>query len=170
VKQFACAFGLVIFILAAPASGKVASQRRTVPLAHLTANLSVVDPIIEDAIQDHKIPGAVLLVGHGGRVVYRKAYGSRALEPRREAMTADTIFDLASLTKVLATTTCVMQLFEQGKIRLNDPVAKYLPEFAQNGKQDITVRQLLVHYSGLTEDLDLKDKDSPIQWEGKDTA
>ena len=170
MKQFACAFGLVIFILAAPASGKVAGQRRTVPLAHATANLSVVDPIIQDAIQDHKIPGAVLLVGHSGRVVYRKAYGSRALEPRREAMTADTIFDLASLTKVLATTTCVMQLFEQGKIRLNDPVAKYLPEFAQNGKQDITVRQLLVHYSGLTEDLDLKDKDSPIQWEGKDTA
>jgi uncharacterized protein YbbC (DUF1343 family)/CubicO group peptidase (beta-lactamase class C family) len=130
----------------------------------------VVDAIVEDAIRDHKIPGAVLLVGHGGKVVYRKAYGSRALEPRREAMTADTIFDLASLTKVVATTTCVMQLFEQGKIRLNDPVAKYLPEFAQNGKEDITVRQLLVHYSGLTEDLDLKDKDSPNKWEGKDTA
>ena len=65
------------------------------------------------------------------------------------------MFDCASLTKVVATTTAVMQLWEQGKFRMNDPVAKYLPEFAQNGKQDITIRQLLVHYSGLAPDLDL---------------
>jgi uncharacterized protein YbbC (DUF1343 family)/CubicO group peptidase (beta-lactamase class C family) len=80
-------------------------------------------------------------------------------------MTLDTVFDLASLTKVIATTTAVMQLVEQGKVRLNDPVAKYLPEFAQNGKDDITVRQLLVHFSGLEPDLDLK-----ATWEGKQTA
>jgi uncharacterized protein YbbC (DUF1343 family) len=80
-------------------------------------------------------------------------------------MTVDTIFDCASLTKVLATTTAVMQLWEQGKFRMNDPVAKYLPEFAQNGKQDITIRQLLVHFSGLAPDLDLTRR-----WEGKDTA
>ena len=80
-------------------------------------------------------------------------------------MTLDTVFDLASLTKVIATTTAVMQLVEQGKVRLNDPVAKYLPEFAQNGKEDITVRQLLTHYSGLEPDLDLK-----TPWEGKETA
>ena len=127
--------------------------------------LSVVDPVIQSAIREGKIPGAVLLVGHGGKVIYRKAYGSRALEPRREAMTADTVFDLASLTKVVATTTCVMRLFEQGKIKLNDPVGKYLPEFSVNGKEDIIVRQLLVHYSGLREDLDLKER-----WEGKETA
>ncbi|MGB0008456.1 MAG: exo-beta-N-acetylmuramidase NamZ domain-containing protein, partial [Candidatus Sulfotelmatobacter sp.] len=89
----------------------------------------------------------------------------RALEPRREPMTLDTIFDLASLTKVIATTTAVMQLVEEGKVRLNDPMAKYLPEFAQNGKDDVTVRQLLTHYSGLAPDLDLK-----MPWEGKDTA
>ena len=100
-----------------------------------------------------------------GAVIYRKAYGERALEPRREAMTPDTIFDLASLTKVIATTTAVMQIFEQGKIRLNDPLAKYLPEFAQDGKEDITLRQLLTHYSGLAPDLDLK-----TPWEGKETA
>ena len=81
--------------------------------------------------------------GTTGSVIYRKAYGARALEPRREAMTLDTVFDLASLTKVIVTTTAVMQLVERGKVRLNDPVAKYLPEFAQNGKEDITVRQLL---------------------------
>ena len=117
---------------------------------------SAVDAVIEQAIHDGNIPGAVLLVGHNGQVIYRKAYGNRALEPRREPMTLDTIFDLASLTKVIATTTAVMQLVEQGKVRLNDPVAKYLPEFAQNGKEDITVRQLLTHYSGLAPDLDLK--------------
>jgi uncharacterized protein YbbC (DUF1343 family)/CubicO group peptidase (beta-lactamase class C family) len=117
--------------------------------------LGGVDSVIEQAIADGNIPGAVLVVGHDGAVVYRKAYGNRALEPKREPMTLDTVFDLASLTKVVATTTAVMQLIEQGKVRLNDPVAKYLPEFAQNGKEDITVRQLLTHYSGLAPDIDL---------------
>ncbi len=131
----------------------------------LDSRLAVLDPIINDAIAEQQIPGAVLLVGHDGRVVYRKAYGSRAIEPRREAMTLDTVFDCASLTKVVATTTAIMQLWEQGKFRMNDPVAKYLPEFAQNGKQDITIRQLLVHYSGLAEDLDLTKA-----WEGRETA
>jgi uncharacterized protein YbbC (DUF1343 family)/CubicO group peptidase (beta-lactamase class C family) len=124
-----------------------------------------VDSIIQQSIADGNIPGAVLVVGHNGAVIYRKAYGSRALEPRREPMTLDTVFDLASLTKVIATTTAVMQLVEQGKVRMNDPVAKYLPEFGQNEKDDITVRQLLTHYSGLEPDLDLK-----TEWQGKDTA
>jgi len=74
-----------------------------------------------------QIPGAVVLVGHNGRVIYRKAFGWRALEPRREVMTLDTIFDIASLTKVIATTTCVMRMVELGQVRLNDPVSKYLP-------------------------------------------
>lgn len=127
--------------------------------------LGSVDSIIQQAISDGTIPGAVLVVGHNGAVIYRKAYGNRALEPRREAMTLDTVFDLASLTKVIATTTAVMQLVEQGKVRMNDPVAKYLPEFAQNGKEDITLRQLMTHYSGLAPDLDLT-----TPWEGKQTA
>ena len=98
-------------------------------------------------------------------MIYRKAFGERSLEPRREPMTVDTIFDLASLTKVVATTTAVMQLVERGQIRLNEPVAKYLPEFAENGKEEITIRELLTHYSGLSEDLDLS---SP--WQGRETA
>jgi uncharacterized protein YbbC (DUF1343 family)/CubicO group peptidase (beta-lactamase class C family) len=126
--------------------------------------MPAVDAVIQNAISDG-IPGAVLIVGHDGAVIYRKAYGARALEPGREAMTVDTVFDLASLTKVIVTTTAVMQLVERGKVRLNDPVMKYLPEFAQNGKADITVRQLLTHYSGLAPDLDLK-----TWWEGKETA
>jgi uncharacterized protein YbbC (DUF1343 family)/CubicO group peptidase (beta-lactamase class C family) len=137
-----------------------AKKRRAAP-----NRLSVIDPIIEESIHENQIPGAVVLVGHDDKVVYRKAFGQRALEPRRELMTVDTIFDIASLTKVVATTTAVMQLFERGKIRLNDDVAKYIPEFAQNGKEDITVRQLLTHYSGLAPDLDRQ-----IPWQGRETA
>jgi len=131
----------------------------------LDSRLAVLDPIVNEAIAQRQIPGAVVIIGHDGQVVYRKAYGSRALEPRREPMTVDTVFDCASLTKVIVTTTAIMQLWEQGKIRMSDPVAKYLPEFAQNGKQDITIRQLLIHYSGLAPDLDLTKP-----WEGKETA
>jgi uncharacterized protein YbbC (DUF1343 family)/CubicO group peptidase (beta-lactamase class C family) len=130
-----------------------------------TRPLPAVDAVIQQAITDGNIPGAVLIVGHDGAVIYRKAYGERALEPGHEGMTLDTVFDVASLTKVIVTTTAVMQLVERGEVRLNDPVAKYLPEFAQNGKDEVTVRQLLTHYSGLEPDLDLK-----TAWEGKDTA
>ena len=157
-SRIACALVGAFLLICVRASAEVKHP------AMLT-RLGGVDSVIQQAVADGTIPGAVLVVGHDGAVVYRKAYGSRALEPRREPMTLDTVFDLASLTKVIATTTAVMQLVEQGKVRMNDPVAKYLPEFAQNGKDDITVRQLLTHYSGLEPDLDLKEP-----WEGKDTA
>lgn len=114
-----------------------------------------VDRAIERAVHDGLIPGGVVLIGHDGRIVYQKAYGSRALIPHRESMTLDTVFDAASLTKVMATTPAIMQLFEQGQIRLNDPVTKYLPEF-QNGHSDITIRNLMTHFSGLPPDLELK--------------
>ena len=122
------------------------------------------DEQISNAVQTGLIPGAVLLIGHDGQVVYRKAYGQRSLVPRREPMTEDTIFDAASLTKVIATTSSVMKLFEQGKIRINDPVTKYLPEF-QGGQSDITIRDLMTHFSGLRPDLDLKPA-----WTGYDTG
>ena len=120
---------------------------------------------MNEAVADGRIPGGVVLIGHDGAVVYRKAFGWRSLEPTRERMTVDTIFDLASLTKCIATTTAMMQLMEQGRVRLNDPVAGYLPEFAQNGKADITVRELMTHFSGLPPDLDLKQP-----WEGRAAA
>jgi uncharacterized protein YbbC (DUF1343 family)/CubicO group peptidase (beta-lactamase class C family) len=118
-------------------------------------NLNLLDSIVQTSIQNHEMPGAVLLVGHDGHVIYRKAFGNRSLEPKIEPMTVDTIFDMASLTKVIATTTAIMQLEEQGRIRMNDPVVKYIPEFGQNGKGDITVRDLLTHYSGFAPDIDL---------------
>jgi uncharacterized protein YbbC (DUF1343 family)/CubicO group peptidase (beta-lactamase class C family) len=126
---------------------------------------TALDATIEKAIADKQCPGAVVLVGHDGKVVYQRAYGNRSLDPKVERMTTNTIFDVASLTKVIATTPSIMKLFERGQVRLNDPVSKYLPEFAQNGKEDVTVRELMTHYSGLPEDLDLK-----LAWNGYDTA
>ena len=127
--------------------------------------LGVLDSILQTSIQNHEIPGAVLLVSHDGHVIYRKAFGDRSLEPTRAPMTVGTIFDIASLTKVVATTIAVMQLVDGGKVRLNDPVVKYIPEFGQNGKSDITVRDLLTHYSGLPPDLDLSHP-----WAGRDVG
>jgi uncharacterized protein YbbC (DUF1343 family)/CubicO group peptidase (beta-lactamase class C family) len=142
---------LVLVVCASNLSANAVSASSTAS----PVKLGNVDAVIEQAIAEGNIPGAVLVVGHDGKVVYRKAYGERELEPKRRPMTLDTIFDLASLTKVVATTTAVMQLVELGKVRLNDPLAKYIPEFAQNGKEDITIRQLLTHYSGLAPDIDL---------------
>jgi uncharacterized protein YbbC (DUF1343 family)/CubicO group peptidase (beta-lactamase class C family) len=116
---------------------------------------AALDAALREAVQKDQIPGAVLLVGHRGRIVHRKAYGYRALAPRREPMTVNTIFDAASLTKVVATTAALMKLFGEGKLRLNDRVTEYLPDF-QGGASDITVRHLLTHFSGLRPDLDLE--------------
>ncbi|MGO4880031.1 MAG: exo-beta-N-acetylmuramidase NamZ domain-containing protein [Bryobacteraceae bacterium] len=114
----------------------------------------LLDQTMEQAIKEDRIPGAVLLIGHKGQVVHRKAYGKRALAPASEDMTVDTIFDLASLTKVVATTSSLMKLFEEGKFRLNDRVTQYFPEF-QGGKSDITIRDLFTHFSGEPPDLPL---------------
>jgi uncharacterized protein YbbC (DUF1343 family)/CubicO group peptidase (beta-lactamase class C family) len=127
--------------------------------------LEGIAPVVESAIQAKKIPGAVVLIGHEGQLVYRKAFGQSSLVPERRAMTTTTIFDMASMTKVIATTTAVMQLVEQGKIVLSAPVSDYWPEFKQNGKELVTIRELMTHYSGLPPDLPLKPA-----WTGYDTA
>ncbi len=121
--------------------------------------------LIETAMRDNKLRGAVVLVGHEDRVLYHEAFGDRAVEPAREPMTRDTIFDAASLTKVVATTTAVMKLIEEGRIRLIDRVSTYVPGFERYGKGDITVRHLLTHTSGLRPDLDLT-----FDWTGYDRA
>ncbi len=117
--------------------------------------LARVDDVIAAAIAGGEIPGAVLLVGHRDRVVYRKAYGQRAVVPEPEPMTADTSFDLASLTKPIATATSIMILVERGQLRLQDRVSTWLPAFAANGKDTITLRHVLTHVSGLRGSLDL---------------
>jgi SSS family transporter len=128
-------------------------------------DFSSVTALVNEAIAAKKLPGAVVLIGHNDQVVFHQAYGSRKLagepgihgETAAEPMTEDTIFDMASLSKCLVTATAIMQLYETGKLQFDDPVAKYLPEFAANGKEKVTIRELLTHYSGLPEDVSLKD-------------
>jgi uncharacterized protein YbbC (DUF1343 family)/CubicO group peptidase (beta-lactamase class C family) len=127
--------------------------------------LDGIEPLVQQAIADKKLPGAVVVVGRGDRILYQKAIGNRAVTPSAEPMTLDTIFDLASLTKVVATTTSVMVLVEQGRIRLSDRVSTYVPGFERYGKADITIRHLLTHVSGLRPDVDLAE-----MWMGYETA
>jgi len=122
--------------------------------AQTFSGAAALDRVIDQAIEQGRMPGAVLLVGHEGKVVYRKAYGKRALVPLPEAMTLDTVFDCASLTKVVATTSSLMKLFEEGRFRLGDKITDYIPEF-QGGKSEITLRQLFTHFSGLQPDVPL---------------
>ena len=110
-------------------------------------------------------PGAVILVGHQDRVVYKRAFGERTATPNYQPMTTNAVFDLASMTKVVATTTAVMQLVDAGKLRLDDPAAKYWPAFAANGKGRITIRQLMTHTSGLRADVN-----SHVRWSGYEGA
>src|SRR5439155_9815235 len=112
-----------------------------------SAKLSQMDEAIERAIADHRLPGGVLWVERKGSN-YHKAFGLRSVFPSPEAMTEDTIFDVASLTKVLATVPALMVLYERGKLKLEEPVVTYLPEFKGGGKEAITVRHLLTHTSG----------------------
>ncbi|MEO6816392.1 MAG: serine hydrolase, partial [Edaphobacter sp.] len=120
-------------------------------------NFTAINNLMNDAVAAKKLPGAVVLIGHDNKLVFEQAYGHRSLEPTVEPMTEDTIFDMASLSKCLSTAVAVMQLYEEHKLNFDDPVAKYLPAFAANGKQNVTIRELLTHYSGLPPDVNLKD-------------
>jgi uncharacterized protein YbbC (DUF1343 family)/CubicO group peptidase (beta-lactamase class C family) len=147
-----------VLVLAVAAAASTPHAQQTQPLAEL-------DRVIDAAIAEKKLPGAVVVIGKGDEVLVRKAYGNRAVAPSVEPMTLDTIFDLASLTKVIATTTAVMQQVEAGRIRLDEPVATYIAGFDKYGKDRITVRHLMTHMSGLRPDLDLGD-----EFEGRETA
>lgn len=114
-----------------------------------SSHLARIGDLAQQEIAAGHLAGAVILVGHKGNIVFRQAFGNKAVRPRAELMTADTIFDLASLTKVVATTTAIMQLSERGQLALDNAAATYWPEFGQNGKELITLRQLLTHSSGL---------------------
>ena len=129
-----------------------------------TAKLSEIDRTIETAIAEHKLPGGVFHLERSNSV-YEKVYGNRALVPAVEMMTNDTIFDAASLTKVVATTPSIWLLIERGKIEIDAPVSRYIPEFRGGWRDEITIRHLLTHTSGLRPDLDLS-----TPWSGYDTA
>jgi CubicO group peptidase (beta-lactamase class C family) len=127
--------------------------------------LGFLDEVIREAVSTGEIPGAVALVARKGKVVYRKTFGFRAEEPSLEPMTLDSIFDVASMTKVMVSAPLIMLLVEEGKLSLSDEVALHIPEFGKRGKRKITILQLLTHYSGLRPDVDLKP-----YWEGYDRA
>ena len=112
---------------------------------------------VEEAIEKGKMPGAVVCIGNGNGIVYQEAFGLRSLRPTKQPMELTTLFDLASLTKPIATATSIMVLLEEGKVRIRDSVPTYLPEFGQNGKRSISVRQLLTHTAGLIPDNPLSD-------------
>jgi CubicO group peptidase (beta-lactamase class C family) len=138
-----------------PPIAKKPGEPVNLPKSAPAISLEVDDPsfaqievVVQEEIDAAHIPGAVVLVGHSGRIVYRKAFGQRCLEPQPQPMTVDTIFDIASLTKVVATTTAIMQLWDRGLLGLDAPVAEYWPEFGQKGKAHLILRQLLTHTSG----------------------
>jgi len=113
---------------------------------------AALDRALPAIMETDKIPGAIVVVGvkgNAGYEVWRKVWGYRRIEPTREPMTPDAVFDLASMTKPIATGTCLMVLVDQGKVRLDDPVGKYLPEFNEGEKKNVTVRQLMTHMSGM---------------------
>ncbi len=114
-----------------------------------------IDGVAEKAIAQGKIPGCVVLVARKGTIVWEKAYGYRSLRPEKVENSPDAIYDLASVTKPVATATAIALLLEDGKLSLDDKVVKYLPAFAQNGKGDITIAHLLTHVSGLKPYLDM---------------
>jgi uncharacterized protein YbbC (DUF1343 family)/CubicO group peptidase (beta-lactamase class C family) len=165
--KFARSFtALLLCVVVCPlvplATTQVTAPARSVPSRTAPSEIALptVDALVQQEINRQQITGAVLLIGHNGRIVHQKAFGFEAV---REPTTLDTVYDLASLTKVVATTPSVMRMVEMGEIRLSDPVAHYIPEFAANGKDQITIRDLMTHYSGLRPDLDLK-----VAWEGRE--
>lgn len=127
------------------------------------AKLDQIDQIVLADIADKKMPGAVVIVGRKGKIVYRKAFGNRSLVPTVEPMTIDTIFDVASLTKPVATATSIMILVEQGKLRLSDTIGKFIPDIDDPEAKKVTILQLLTHTSGYRPDFDLGEK-----WTGRD--
>lgn len=134
------------------------------PVSAQSPSFARIDEVVREGIAAKAAPGAVVVVGRGDETLYEKAFGFRATVPAEEAMTVDTVFDLASLTKVIGTTTAVMTLIDDGRLRLNDTVASHIPGFERYGKGGITIRHLMTHVSGLRPDIDLD------PWTGYDAA
>ena len=139
-----------------------AARAQDVPAAKATTGFDAdrlrrVDAAVEAGLAEAKLPGAVVLIGRDDEIAYLKAFGRRAVLPTEQPMTRDTIFDMASLTKPVATATSVMILIDEGKIRLSDRLVKYLPEFDNHGKGRITIEHLLRHRAGLLPDNSIND-------------
>lgn len=156
-----CAFAFIFLYLSACCTpeSKIKFTQHSDSGFH-SQKLAEIDTTITTAISSNKLPGGVLWIEHFSTIpgrpnaIYHRAYGNRSVDPV-EPMTEDTIFDAASLTKVVATTSALMVLYDRGQLDIDAPVSKYLPEFNSPAQQPITVRQLLTHTSGLRPDLTL---------------
>jgi uncharacterized protein YbbC (DUF1343 family)/CubicO group peptidase (beta-lactamase class C family) len=153
------AVGLAMVLSASAVAADVPRVPRARPddVGMDAGQLDQIDDVVAKGIADGEMPGCVVLIARGGKIAFLKAYGHRQVEPAKAPMKTDTVFDLASITKPLATATSVMILVGQGKVRLHDRVSKHIPEFGQNGKKDITVYELLTHQGGLTPDNSIRD-------------
>lgn len=157
-------FHAVCLALASTISVGVLAQRGPVTTRPLSdARLDRIETLIEADIADKKLPGAVVLIGNKGKIVYRRAFGNRAVTPSSEVMTADTVFDMASVTKVVATSTSMMILIERGDVRLSDNIGRFFPEVKDEQTRRVTVQQLMTHVAGFAPDFDLREK-----WRGLD--
>jgi len=153
------AFSLVLLWAASAAAVDVprVSLAKPADVGMDAKRLDEIDAVVAKGIADGEMPGCVVLIARGGKIALLKAYGHRQVEPKELPMTTDAVFDLASITKPLATATSVMILVDRGKVRLDDRVSKHIPEFGQKGKKDITVYELLTHQGGLIPDNSMRD-------------
>jgi uncharacterized protein YbbC (DUF1343 family)/CubicO group peptidase (beta-lactamase class C family) len=164
-RGVACVLALLVAQQSLSTLAATLPQAAPASVGMSAARLAEMDAVVGQSIARRETPGAVVLVGRKGRVAWRKSYGARAVEPAREGMTADTVFDLASLTKVVATATSVMILVERGQVRLSDPLSRFIPEFKGEGRERVTIEYLLTHRAGFAPDFDLAE-----QWAGYDEA
>ncbi len=157
MRRFQLILGFFLSLASASLSWGQLPIRSPEAVGFDSRHLDRIDQLVADEIEKGNLPGCVVMIGRQGAIGFAKAYGHRQLEPTEEKMTLDTVFDMASLTKPVATATSIMLLVERGKVRLRDPVATYIPEFAQQGKDGITVEHLLTHQGGLIPDNPLGD-------------
>ena len=151
---------LPFLLLANPVAAQLTSEIPLLPPESIDMDaerLNVIDEIVNEGLMQEKMPGCVVLIGRKEGIAFLRSYGFRQLQPEKVEMTTDTLFDLASLTKPIATATSVMVLAQQSKLDLNATVATYMPDFAQNGKDAITIRHLLTHTGGLVADNSIND-------------
>ena len=146
MKTNPCLFLLVLLLSFSVAKAEEASDR-----------YSAIPKLVQEAIDRGDLPGAVICFADAKKIRYLKTFGDRVVQPERIAMTDDTVFDLASITKPTSTATSIAMLCQHGLIDVDEPVSKYLPEFTGHKKETITLRQCLVHTSGLTPDNALSD-------------
>ena len=156
-----------VFVLAFPPVSAYAGLPAASPerVGFDADRLQRIDKAIDRAIERGQVPGAVVLVGRRGAIAYARAAGKRAVEPKPEAMTRDTIFDMASLTKPIATATAVTILIDEGRLRLSDHFTSTLKEWNNHGKASVTIEQLLRHRAGFVADNPIADYQN-----GADTA